>query len=143
MKGNANVREELIVPDHMTSLSAVNIGITIFSDNSNAMLASTVKEKRPIATNGALYMYKVFKDGDVKRLVEKMNGEKVLNFAYHNAARLDYFMSKICKGFKCLQHRCCNCDRQHSRHQVTGLQKGSDMPLRLLQRYHQICEWWH
>ena len=62
------------------------------------MLASTVEEKRPIATNGALYMYKVLEDGDVKRLVEKMTGEKVLNFAYHNVARLDYFMSKIAKA---------------------------------------------
>ena len=64
------------------------------------MLASTVKEKRPITISGALYMYKVLKDGDVKRLVEKMTGEKLLNFAYHNVARLDSFMSKICKGFK-------------------------------------------
>ena len=62
------------------------------------MFVSTTKKKRPIVTQGALYMYAPLKDINVRKMIENMTSEEVLTLAYHYVARVDQLMSKIAKA---------------------------------------------
>ena len=95
---STSTREDLIVPDSLSSLNVVNTGIANFSGDSDAMFVSTTANNRPLVTQSTLFLYKILKDGDVKKMLENMCGEENLNFAYHCVARLDQFMSKIAKA---------------------------------------------
>ena len=98
MVDSASTREDLIVPDSLSSLIVVNTGISKFLGDSNAMFVSTTANNCSLVTQSTLYLYKTLKDGDVKKMLESMNGEDILNFSYHCVARLDQFMSKISKA---------------------------------------------
>ena len=95
---NDSTREDLIAPDPLTSLSVVNGGIANFAGDSDAMFVSTNAAKRPIVTQAALHLYGKLKDSDVRRWIETLSQEKVLDLSYHCVARLDQLMSKIAKA---------------------------------------------
>ena len=62
------------------------------------MFVSTNKVKRPIVTQAALHLYGKLKDTDVRRWIETLSQDKVLDLAYHCVARVDQLMSKVAKA---------------------------------------------
>ena len=96
---NDATRKDLIAPDPLSSLSVVNCGIENFAGDSDAVFLSTNKTKRPIVTQAALHLYGRLKDTNVRKWIENLTHERVLDLSYHCVACLDQLMSKVAKAF--------------------------------------------